>query len=109
MPPQKVNVYCFGNDPHAGHITRLFTSIHTPITHTSRWLKKWGIKMGSERQQRKRVKEIAPYPIEADTALFTFKTKSGGEEFCMAAIAYVEDLCHLVESLLEENKRYNSI
>jgi len=58
-----------------------------------------GHKMGSERQQRKRVKEIAPYRIEADTALFTFKTKSGGEEF---RIAYVEDLCHLVESLLEE-------
>ena len=55
--------------------------------------------MGSEHQQW----QIAPYPIEADSALFTF-TKSGGEEFRMAAIAYVEDLCHLVESLLVENE-----
>ena len=59
--------------------------------------------MGSERQQRKVAKEIAPYPIEAESALFTFKGKSGGEEFRMAPIASVEDLCHLVEFLLEEN------
>ncbi len=51
------------------------------------------------------VRAIAPYPIEAENALFSFKLKSGGEEFRMAAIAYVEELSDVL-SLLHENKRY---
>ncbi len=79
--------------------------IHFTVTNV-RWLRKWGIKMASEGRQRSLARAIAPYPIEAENALFSFKLKSGGEEFRMAAIAYVEELSDVVLSLLHENKRY---
>ena len=61
--------------------------------------------MVSERRQRQLAQQIAPYPIEAERVLFSFTRKSGGEEFRTAAMAYIEDLSHLVQSLLAENKR----
>ena len=59
--------------------------------------------MGSETKQRQLAQAIAPYPIKAENVLFSFSRPSGGEEFRMAACAYVEDLDNLVTSLLEEN------
>ncbi len=62
--------------------------------------------MAREDRQRSLARAIAPYPIEAENALFSFKLKSGGEEFRMAAIAYVEELHDFILSLLHENERY---
>ena len=62
--------------------------------------------MASENHQRSLARAIAPYPIEAENALFSFKLKSGGEEFRMAPIAYVEELSDFVLSLLQENEGY---
>ena len=62
--------------------------------------------MMTEGRQRSLAHAIAPYPLEAESALFTFKLKSGGEEFRMAPIPYVESLTNFVHSLLEDNERY---
>ncbi len=62
--------------------------------------------MVGEGRQRKLARAIAPYPIEAEKALFTFKLKPAGEEFRMTAIAYVEELIEVVLSLLQENGGY---
>ena len=61
--------------------------------------------MASEGRQRKLAQAIAPYPLEVETVLFTFKVKSGVEEFRAAPIAYIESLSNFVYSLLEENER----
>ena len=83
-----------------------YQDIRIPLyTGMYRWLKKWGVKMGSERRQRQLAQQIAPYPIEAESVLFSFTRKSAGEEFRTAAMAYIEDLSHLVQTLLAENKR----
>ncbi len=62
--------------------------------------------MKSEGRQRTLARGIAPYPIEAETALFSFKLNPVGEDFRKASIAYVEQLGDLVLSLLHENERY---
>lgn len=75
--------------------------------NTHRWLKKWGIKMSSERQQRRLAQATTPFLVEAESTLFSFSLKHGGEEFRLAALAYVQDLENFVLSLVEENKRYS--
>ena len=62
--------------------------------------------MMTEGRQRSLAHAITPYPLEAESAPFTFKLKSGREEFRMGPIAYVESLTNFVHSLLEENERY---
>ena len=65
---------------------------HESCLKWCRWLKDWGIALSSERQQRKRGKELVGENIAAEAVPFTFPLKSGGEEIRAAPMVYTPDL-----------------
>ena len=60
--------------------------------------------LSSERQQRKRAKQMIGDTIEAEAVPLSFSLPSGGEEIRAAAMAYVPDLVAKVFTLLQENE-----
>lgn len=76
---------------------------HIMPTMLFRWMAQEGIRIGSEKQQRRLSKEIVSVEIQAETAPFTFSLKRGGEEVRASAIAYLP--C-LKDKVTDQHSRY---
>ena len=70
-----------------------------------RWLAKEGIKVGSEKEQRKLSKTLITTDIVSEMAPFTHAIKQGGEEVKPGAIAYVPVLKDKLFELLDQHAR----
>ena len=70
-----------------------------------RWLKKWGVTMSSEKQQREMAQQWSPDSIEAEYVPFSFPLSNGGEEMRTVPFVYIPDLWTRFIQLLDDMDR----
>ena len=69
-------------------------------------MKSWGVSIASEQKLRKVAQDqLEPISITAESVLFSFSLKRGGEEMRPAPLSYTMDVCSLVLQKLDENHR----
>ena len=70
-----------------------------------RWLKKWGVTMSSEKQQREMAQQWSPDCIEAEYVPFSFPLSNEGEEMRTVPFVCIPDLWTRFIQLLDDMDR----
>ena len=71
-----------------------------------RWIKAWGVSIGSEHKMRKAANEMVRSNLVTEAAPFSFPCKRNGVEIRAAPLVYVPKLISKVFELLEKNEKY---